>query len=440
LPYKGLESFEGKIDEQCAREWAEDLNPHSMNYIHYFLSYLEWAKMKGYWKSAQEMLDEQGKLSRSDDKKDQYKHVDILASYIKSKGTGLSDRRNAWHAVSSFYSYHRRPLPRLGRNEAEKLFKPSERDAKRAVDLPPLQPDEVRRLILGANMPYRAILMVMFQGAMSLAEFGQFNTNWQKTVDKLDEPGPLKIDLYRSKTSKKAVQKFYTFISDDAKRLIKEWLQMRPKSELPYLFLTFRKNDSKWVPTSSRNIGETVTATAKRVGLIKQPESGSSANRYHVHPHEFRDLFKSLCQIHGVLPVASEYFLGHGIDKSGYDKSPEYDVDFFRNEYRKVEPYLNIISGTGEGMTKKEIAGLVIQQFLTMAGYSEEEIDQLGDLSKKTPQEIQDLIQKKSMQALGLNGNSKQKIVPMNELKQWVTQGWEYVSSLPTNEAIIKLP
>ncbi len=44
------------------------------------------------------------------------------------------------------------------------------------------------------------------------------------------------------------------------------------------------------------------------------------------------------------------------------------------------------------------------------------------------------------MQALGLNGNSRQKIVPTNEVRNWILQGWEYVRELPTDEAIIRLP
>ena len=75
---------------------------------------------------------------------------------------------------------------------------------------------------------------------------------------------------------------------------------------------------------------------------------------------------------------------------------------------------------------------------LQMTGYSEEEIEKLGDLSE-SPQDIQDLIKKKSMEALGLNGN-KQKIVPMDQLKQYVIDGWEYVTRLPSNEAVIRLP
>ena len=80
------------------------------------------------------------------------------------------------------------------------------------------------------------------------------------------------------------------------------------------------------------------------------------------------------------------------------------------------------------------------RQFLTMAGYSEREIGQFGDLSKLSDQNVQDLIQKKSMRALGLNGNGRQKIVPLADVRNWITDGWEYVSRLSTEEAIIKLP
>jgi len=46
---------------------------------------------------------------------------------------------------------------------------------------------------------------------------------------------------------------------------------------------------------------------------------------------------------------------------------------------------------------------------------------------------------KRSMEALGLNGNI-QKIVHMGEVKQYAVQGWEYVTTLPSNETVIKLP
>ena len=80
------------------------------------------------------------------------------------------------------------------------------------------------------------------------------------------------------------------------------------------------------------------------------------------------------------------------------------------------------------------------RQFLTIVGYSEKEISQFGALSGPSDQNVQDFIQKKPMRALGLNGNGRQKIVPLADVRNWITDGWEYVSRLSTEEAIIKLP
>jgi hypothetical protein len=77
---------------------------------------------------------------------------------------------------------------------------------------------------------------------------------------------------------------------------------------------------------------------------------------------------------------------------------------------------------------------------LQIAEYTDEEINELGDLSKFTAKQINELIKKKSMKSLGLNGNSRQRIVPVNEVRNWILQGWEYMRELPTDEAIIRLP
>ncbi len=75
-----------------------------------------------------------------------------------------------------------------------------------------------------------------------------------------------------------------------------------------------------------------------------------------------------------------------------------------------------------------------------MAGYSDKKMDGFGDLSVMTPQEIQELVRKKSMESLGLNGNGRQKIVAMEEVKSWIEQGWEYLQKLPSDDAVIGLP
>jgi hypothetical protein len=44
------------------------------------------------------------------------------------------------------------------------------------------------------------------------------------------------------------------------------------------------------------------------------------------------------------------------------------------------------------------------------------------------------------MQALGLNGKSRQKVVKQTELRNYIEQRWEFVTTLNGHEAIVKLP
>jgi len=348
MPYKSWESY--KIEEECIEKWARDLkDTTAKTYVYYFLKYLDWVKKKGYWSSAQEMLDD----FKSGDENRRYKHLDALLEYIKSCNTGVSDKQNKYQAVRSFYEYHRADLPKPSRQEANRVFTPSEMDKLRAIHNRPLKIEEVRKIIIHASQPYKAAYMVVLQGALGPAEYDLFNmVAWKNIVDKLDEEGPIKIDLVREKTSRQEVRWYYTFIGADAKELIKEWLKERPVNS-DALFVVYNRQKREYVPLTSRLLGNMLTKIAKRLGLIEPIGPNGPHRRYHIHLHEFRDLFKSLCTLHGVNAVASEFFLGHAIDKLGYDKSPEYDVEWFRQEYMKVEPLLNILSNTGGEILEK---------------------------------------------------------------------------------------
>jgi hypothetical protein len=109
-----------------------------------------------------------------------------------------------------------------------------------------------------------------------------------------------------------------------------------------------------------------------------------------------------------------------------------------RDAYAKAsEKYLQTTK-TGKGTD--EVLARVNRQFLAMTGYTEKEIEALGDLSQRSEEEMQQLVKQRQMSDLGLNGNSKQKIVSMNDVRHWVLQGWEYVNELPNKEAVIRLP
>jgi hypothetical protein len=381
------------------------------------------------------MLDE---YERIDAPKEQYKHVDVLKEYIKSRNTGTRNRKNIWYAARSFYAFHRTPLPRIPRNELSRLFTPSQKDKRKVMELTPIKLDEVRRLIFNSPQPYKAAIMTLFQSAMGLAEFNQFNTQgWQQVVKRLGQPGPLRIDLYREKTSKTRVNSYYTFIGDDGKRLIKEWLNIKPRTEVGALFAVFNKNKKTWVPLRGRLIGNMITKIAKRTGLIKP----NGLNRYHIHAHEFRDLFKSLCTLNGVNAVASEFFLGHRIDKLGYDKSPAYDVEWFKREYRKVEPQFNLISGPRNVEdVKKEVALEAIRRFAEAFGIDpmKVKIEKQKELGRSPDSEEEIQAIQNEIKKMRSSNNDPQMIIREEELETYLQQGWQFVSILPSQKILVK--
>lgn len=468
MPYS-FESLLAKAKEPCVKEWVSHLNHNTKNYAHYFYGYYDWFIANGHWESAQRMLDEWDKLQRSDDKKERLKvpklvHSYILARHIKAgklkgKLTGISDRRNTWCAVASFFEFHDEKLPPLSRKDSETLFAPSEADTERALQQEQLSIEEVEQLIDKIPRPYDVALTVMFQGFMGLAEFNKFNkTAWRNIIEKdpdaFNKPGLLRVNLYRSKTSRGKISTYYTFLSTDAKKAISRWLKIRPQTDHPHLLVTKRKGvkgekkqkektGTVWVPATPRLIGQEITRTAKRLDLIKEPSQEElwPGTRYHVHGHEFRDLAKSLSTLHGVKDIASEYFLGHTI--SSYEKSPKYDEEFFRNEYRKVEPYLNIVSNPlglrntldeARRAAREEFVRLRLSEYYTLKQIEEMNI---SDMSKEdVDKRIREKRTATSRSQTGANGT--QKVVPMIELTKWVEDGWEFIQALPTGQAVVR--
>lgn len=433
MPYKGLSSLDL---EPAVRSWAESLPTRSApSYTYYLLRYLRWCRERGYWSSAEEMLED---LRSSGDAE---RHLRTLKEFIASLRTGSKDRRNNWYAVRNFYEFHGHRLPRPPRAELMRLFRPSETDKLRALETRPLSVEEVRRLVLNAPQPYRAAIMVVFQSGMGRSEFDQFNTvTWRRVVGQLDRPGPVRVDLVREKTSREEVRRYYTFIGEDAKALIREWLLMRPNVDVDALFVVKNKRDNKYVPLTGVRLSERVTALAKRTGIVRE----SGLRRYHVHLHEFRDLFKSLCTLSGVNQVASEFFLGHVIDRLGYDKSPLYDEDWFRREYMKVEPRLNVLSNPEGGRRAEELRMQTVLEALRMFAKAfgidpmRVKIERQREIGRELSEEEEIQLLQNEIRRLREGRSDPRMIVTERQLERYLMQGWEVDAVLPSGRIVIR--
>jgi len=492
LPYKGLDALKARIDDPTIRAWADTLKPKSHTKLHSFILFWDWAKRRterdpktgkvhrvGYWSTAKEMLADHWRCLHSKQAERPYKHLEIVKKYLKSKGTSPSDRKIAISAIRAFYRAHKRPLQELDSTEREDVFEPTAVDQERKRELArPLTTAEVAMLVRAAKMPYKAVFLVMFQGAMDATALEQFSGSLWRDKHNFDErdlerSGPVKIGgLIRTKTMRRQAARggdidvYYTFLGEDGKRYLKQWLEERREmlqqaglTDSPYLFLNWRRGgrqkfSSSLAPVSGNTIGKTLTGLLKRLGLVQEPEKTkrSSRTRYYFHGQELRDCFKSQCSPVGVSEIASEFFMGHNIDRLGYNKSPHSDEGFFRGEYKKLTQSLDIISypPTPEGkFQRKETLAEINRQHLLINRVSRKAVDRYSDeqLASMTVEEMRRLIRSggKDSSNTATDGNGwepgDQKVVAATTLREWVERGWRYVDTIPsTGEVVIRYP
>ena len=116
---------------------------------------------------------------------------------------------------------------------------------------------------------------------------------------------------------------------------------------------------------------------------------------------------------------------------------PQDIIEKLREAYAKASER-HLVTNNG-GINTNIVLATFNKQFLKMAKYADEEIQAMGDLSQLTPEGLQELVKKKSMEMLGLNGNT-QKVIRMEELEKYIMDGWEFVKELNSSKAIIRLP
>jgi len=320
-------------------------------------------------------------------------------------------------------------------------------DLVKVADERPPTPEEFGKILNMADLRAKVACSLVAFAGLRLEILGNFLGNdglqvrdfpdltiFSNNIEFDRTPAMITIRKSLSKTKKQ----FFSFLCDEGCDYLRQYLEWRIRSGEK-----LSPNSPIITPLKSSLAGQYIR-TINIGDLMRKPIRNAG---FQWRPYVFRRYFDTrlmMAEADGlIIRDWRVFWMGHKGDMEAvYTVSkalPEDVIEKMRDAYAKAaEKYLE--TTRKEGVTQDQVVATFNKQFLQMAGYSDEEIAQLGDLSALNPQEIQDLIKKKSMQALGLNGNSKQKIVPMIDVKDWIVQGWEFVTTLPTNEAIIKLP
>ena len=239
--------------------------------------------------------------------------------------------------------------------------------------------------------------------------------------------------LVRNKLSK-ARHQYFSFIGEEGATYIREYLDERRKQgeELAYEspLLQFDVRDVKtnaFLRTTlvTRDIREAI----EQAGLK-------------MRPYVLKAYFSTALDIAESKSLIShpwrQFIMGHKGDiearYSTNERLPPDMIEEMRQSYQKCLKYME----TRMSEVTEDNARLYLQQLLSAVGYKQEEIDKMN-LSNISSDEFQKLLRDKVAGAMASNG-SKQKLVPMNDIEQLLSEGYEFQAVLPNGKAIMKMP
>lgn len=220
----------------------------------------------------------------------------------------------------------------------------------------------------GISLRDRAVILTMLQSAMDASTLAKiFNyVGFPQLVDHFgtedvarwdENKVPVYIKLIRPKSD----YDYYSFLDHDAIVCLKDYLNFRSSrfgririhpSTRPDGLST---SDPIFLQKSGLPIGpHFISKMFKDAGIAagvnivpegKMERYKGARRKYPWHSHEVRDTLVTLARKAGVEREVANFFVGHNIDRYGYDKSPWDDPEYFKGEYHKLAKHLNIISG-----------------------------------------------------------------------------------------------
>jgi hypothetical protein len=152
----------------------------------------------------------------------------------------------------------------------------------------------------------------------------------------------------RKQLKMKQEGRFYVLIGHDAIMALQEYFEKErgwPKPGEPIWLTMIRGRHA----LGKRVMLQNWTGIIRRLGLAKKRQLGNRSYRTGFAGHETRDAASSLihrAKLQGFDLDVAEFMKGHvsKIDPNKYDKF-YLDVDWVMEQYRIIEPYLNIITG-----------------------------------------------------------------------------------------------
>jgi len=321
------------LEYESVRKWAGRIK-FSRSYEYVLQDFINWVRVEkpGYAEITADGLIE---LQKSPPEGDQYHVLDMVQDFIREKNNRYGTKNTYYKQLRSFFLHNRAMLPK---------------DPSFNVrgDTPPvnggLSPEEVREVLLSSDRLHRAVFLSILQAGLDLDMLTYWNMNgWSSLREQLTQNmDPIRIDLPGRK-SMKFQRPYYSFITTDAIKAIRDYLPQPLPEDRAAIFYNQRT-----LPISKAGVADYWKRHLKRTANVNHV-TAEEANgrpgtiRYGKNIHELRDTFKTLTAKTTMKYEIGEFYLGHTVDKLGYDKSST-DEAYYRRQYMEASEHLNILS------------------------------------------------------------------------------------------------
>ena len=297
-------------------------------------------------------------------------------------------------------------------------------------------PSEINKMVIAGVTPsQKALVLFVYEGG--------FRNSTARAVRYTDvkaelDAGVEVVHVHVRSTMKevdpdaaKGRVEYDPFVGREAVKAVKEHIrhvEKRIGRPLPPEWPLFPGQYLDGKPVKKESLEEMVKRLARNAGIERWRD---------VYPHCLRKAFENAVRNSGMYWKDQEILMGHILPGSMDTYLDKTRTEEFREKHARVRFFPE---GT---VTKNEMLDAMRREILALAGYTEQEAKELGDLSRFTKEEMDKMLGTKWQERrTGLTNGQTQKVVASSEVRGHVEEGWEFVTWLDEQrrEAVVRLP
>ena len=431
----GRSKYKGMLEDKDFRRWYDNVARGSL------VTAQEWFRRMGFVCAKFETTPT--KIAKMSEKQATEFILDVIGALEKEGRSGnyisnVAKPLKSWLAWNDIQIKRAIKIPRSQPTKVENERPPTQEELKKILNAAELRAKVACSLVAFAGCRIEVLGNYTGDDGLKMKDMPEVKVeNGKVTITKVP------MMLIARKTLSKAGHQYFSFLAQEGCQYLQEYLEWRLREGEGLLpespVITFHERKGKYV--KPEDVGRKHITSINMGDIIRKPirKAGFDWRPYVLR--RYFDVRMMMAEGDGlIIRDWREFWMGHKGDiEATYtvNKGVTQDtIEKMREAYRKCESLLT--TEKQQGVSQENLKAVMREQLLLAAGVTDEEIGKLSP-DKMSNEEFQDLLRRRLLGVMTNNGN-RQKVIPADELKLHINQGWEYVAQLPDSEIVVRLP